>query len=861
MPRAAILLAGLASLARALQDRFECSCSWREQYACPGAPEAGWFGYAEDDGSDCFHYCCPSPPPPPSPTPLSPPFPPFYPYSCDCAWTTRHACPGYPRGSSVLRPWAENDGSKCFDFCCLRPFPPPSPPPPSPPSPPPFSCSCGWTDEWACPTWPSPGSQGYASNDGTPCFQYCCLRKSPPPPPNPPPPPSAPSPPTPPPLRPQPRPPPAPPAPPPSPPAPPGPPPPIPLAPCGNDDARVASILGQSKYTCMDIEALYFKSPLEAAFPSTTFYLCPAACDIRPEICCGQCECDLSQPRPPPSPPAPPPGTSCTADDNRLRELLGTQDIDCGKLGLAYDYKDRMPFDVCGLVCEFVPGICCDTCKCPRKDQPPSLPPPSPSPPPRPPPPTLPEGVPRTPPPPPRPPRPPPPPLECVDKEEILKSLLGEKVTCSLAKGFGLCDRVCSMAPDACCSTCVCGDAIFSPRIPPLPPFPPPATICEDNEHILTDYAPEYTCDYIKSNDVCSTVCDIFPTACCATCKCTLPWLRPASPPSPPAPKPPPSPPPGTVRSPSPPSPPILPPCVDDDAALREALVEMTPAIAGLDLSSLTDATCAQLYLSGQCTALACPKGLCCASCNCHSLPPAPPALPGGCIGDNEGVLRQIATALQELVPPASTVEGQPTVSLPPPGPPVTCEYILKTGNCPAFCFYADFVCCETCGCDLGSRSGQGSGNGNVGGSGNGCNNASGPGCVIENQETTDQGGLVMPLWMILLVSCLVVAVACSAGIALAGGLRGVARRLKREGWMAPARKPDLSLAQGTIVMDEDPNGVPSASGRISLGVSLNSTLGATLAGIRKSARLGGRPSAGVSLGRQSSTLDTANRA
>lgn len=733
----------------------------------------------------------------------------------------------------------------CFKFCCHRPFPPPSPPPPSPPPPPPYSCSCDWTAEFACPSSPTAGSGGYASNDGSQCFSFCCIQKSPPPPPRAPPPPFPPAPPAPPPLTPQPQAPPSPPRPPPSPPAPPSPPPPSPLPPCGNDDAYVGEILGDPKYTCTDVQSLYFQSPLEAAFPSTTFYLCPAACDKRPEICCAQCGCDLALPRPPPSPPAPPPGAACTPDDAELRALLGTQDIDCGKLGMAYDFRDRMPFDVCGLVCEFVPGICCDACNCPVKNQPPSPPPPPPRPPPPPPPPSPPEGTPRAPPPPPGAPAPPPPPLQCVDNEEQLQAVLGDKVTCGLARGFGLCDKVCGMAPEACCDTCECGDALSSPRMPPLPPFPPPAATCVDNESELTDYAPEYTCDYVKTNDVCATVCDIFPTACCATCGCTLPWLAPRLPPSPPAPPPPPSPPPGAVGKPSPPTPPALPLCVDDDEALKTALLSMTPTIPGIDLSSLTDITCPEVYVSGQCAALACPEGLCCASCGCNTLPPAPPAMPGGCMGDNEVVLRKIAIALQEMTLPGGSTGGEPGMP-PPPAPPVTCAYILETGNCPAFCFYSDFVCCDTCGCDLGSRDkseGEGEGGGGPGG---GCANGNKlEDCVIEEQETGAGGRLDVPAWVVVLLVVLVFCCLCSAGLALAGGSRGLTRRLRRDGWIAPAKPPDLALAQGTLVLDErTAGGLKGLAAGSSFGASLNSSLGGTWAGLSRSVRLSRHPSA-----------------
>jgi hypothetical protein len=432
-----------------------------------------------------------------------------------------------------------------------------------------------------------------------------------------------------------------------------------------------------------------------------------------------------------------------------------------------------------------------------------------------------------------------------VDNEEQLQAVLGDKVTCGLARGFGLCDKVCGMAPEACCDTCECGDALSSPRMPPLPPFPPPAATCVDNESELTDYAPEYTCDYVKTNDVCATVCDIFPTACCATCGCTLPWLAPRLPPSPPAPPPPPSPPPGAVGKPSPPTPPALPLCVDDDEALKTALLSMTPTIPGIDLSSLTDITCPEVYVSGQCAALACPEGLCCASCGCNTLPPAPPAMPGGCMGDNEVVLRKIAIALQEMTLPGGSTGGEPGMP-PPPAPPVTCAYILETGNCPAFCFYSDFVCCDTCGCDLGSRDkseGEGEGGGGPGG---GCANGNKlEDCVIEEQETGAGGRLDVPAWVVVLLVVLVFCCLCSAGLALAGGSRGLTRRLRRDGWIAPAKPPDLALAQGTLVLDErTAGGLKGLAAGSSFGASLNSSLGGTWAGLSRSVRLSRHPSA-----------------
>lgn len=49
-------------------------------------------------------------------------------YTCGCGWTGRHACPASPtRGSDKKTPYASDDGSACFRYCCL-PKPPPSPP-------------------------------------------------------------------------------------------------------------------------------------------------------------------------------------------------------------------------------------------------------------------------------------------------------------------------------------------------------------------------------------------------------------------------------------------------------------------------------------------------------------------------------------------------------------------------------------------------------------------------------------------------------------------------------------------------------------------------------------------------------------
>lgn len=100
----------------------------------------------------------------PRPPPLSPSQPPPPPgphegllgfLDCDCAWTEDNACPGSAEQGTVG--WAGDDGSECFEWCC---------------------CTCEWTAEWACPQRPGkpvpPGPRGYAADDGGPCFSYCC---------------------------------------------------------------------------------------------------------------------------------------------------------------------------------------------------------------------------------------------------------------------------------------------------------------------------------------------------------------------------------------------------------------------------------------------------------------------------------------------------------------------------------------------------------------------------------------------------------------------------------------------------------------------------------------------------------------
>mmetsp|Transcript_92264 Transcript_92264/g.127162 ORF Transcript_92264/g.127162 Transcript_92264/m.127162 type:complete len:92 (+) Transcript_92264:263-538(+) len=52
---------------------FTCECSWTERFACPSSatPGSSFPFYAEDDGSQCFAYCCPPAPPAPPPPPPS----------------------------------------------------------------------------------------------------------------------------------------------------------------------------------------------------------------------------------------------------------------------------------------------------------------------------------------------------------------------------------------------------------------------------------------------------------------------------------------------------------------------------------------------------------------------------------------------------------------------------------------------------------------------------------------------------------------------------------------------------------------------------------------------------------------------
>ncbi|EOD41263.1 hypothetical protein EMIHUDRAFT_420714 [Emiliania huxleyi CCMP1516] len=87
---------------------------------------------------------------------------------CACDWTDEHSCPGQPAGSGQP-PFATDDGSECFRFCCpptaaSRSLPVAAPPP----------CGCGWTSDWACPAKGAPGAKGLAHDDGSACYQFCC---------------------------------------------------------------------------------------------------------------------------------------------------------------------------------------------------------------------------------------------------------------------------------------------------------------------------------------------------------------------------------------------------------------------------------------------------------------------------------------------------------------------------------------------------------------------------------------------------------------------------------------------------------------------------------------------------------------
>jgi hypothetical protein len=75
--------------------------------------------------------------------PMASPMPPAAPYECDCAWIDKWHCPTSAAGASG--PFARNDGSACFQYCCRSPPAPPAPMPsapllpaipPSPPLPP-----------------------------------------------------------------------------------------------------------------------------------------------------------------------------------------------------------------------------------------------------------------------------------------------------------------------------------------------------------------------------------------------------------------------------------------------------------------------------------------------------------------------------------------------------------------------------------------------------------------------------------------------------------------------------------------------------------------------------------------------------
>lgn len=83
-------------------------------------------------------------------SPKPPPPPPFQ--SCDCSWTDQYACPSWPAPGSLG--FATDDGGECFDFCC---------------------CTCEWVEEYACPGSEVPGIKGYATDDGGVCFRECCV--------------------------------------------------------------------------------------------------------------------------------------------------------------------------------------------------------------------------------------------------------------------------------------------------------------------------------------------------------------------------------------------------------------------------------------------------------------------------------------------------------------------------------------------------------------------------------------------------------------------------------------------------------------------------------------------------------------
>lgn len=81
-----------------------------------------------------------------------PPPPPFD--SCDCTWTSEYACPSWPMPGSLG--YAKDDGGECFNYCC---------------------CTCEWVEEYACPGTDTPGSKGFATDDGGVCFRECCMHQ------------------------------------------------------------------------------------------------------------------------------------------------------------------------------------------------------------------------------------------------------------------------------------------------------------------------------------------------------------------------------------------------------------------------------------------------------------------------------------------------------------------------------------------------------------------------------------------------------------------------------------------------------------------------------------------------------------
>jgi len=48
---------------------------------------------------------------------VAPPPPPSPPFDCDCSWTDKFPCPGTQPGERALKQ-AKDDGSACFHHCC-----------------------------------------------------------------------------------------------------------------------------------------------------------------------------------------------------------------------------------------------------------------------------------------------------------------------------------------------------------------------------------------------------------------------------------------------------------------------------------------------------------------------------------------------------------------------------------------------------------------------------------------------------------------------------------------------------------------------------------------------------------------------